>query len=155
MNLSGLLLGFDNLIQSLLLHHYEQPWHLDHLRNRLVSDISSYFMDRDRGVARYTDEILVEWGRTRGEDRHTTSYSSKKLEFVGKRIVRFGVGSLYIWEKKRLHCGKGVCEPVISFFLYFSLLLPLHHQSRTTSEVETHITNWMIRMGLASLFMYV
>lgn len=32
-----LLLGSDNLIQSLLQHHYEPPLHLDHLRNRMMS----------------------------------------------------------------------------------------------------------------------
>lgn len=31
------LLGFDNSIQSPLLHHYEQPCHLDHLQSPMMS----------------------------------------------------------------------------------------------------------------------
>jgi hypothetical protein len=109
---SDLLLGFDNLIQSPLLHHYEQPWHLGHLESRIMSvyqlTSSTVKTQTDHVWRRYS---MVGLGQGKQEGR-TTWYSSKKVELLGNKMVRSGVGSLYNWEKKRLHCGKGVWEPV-------------------------------------------
>lgn len=49
-------------------------------------------------------------------------YWLKKVEFLGKRVVRNGVLFLNSWEKNKLYCGNMVCE----FDERFSLLMGLY-----------------------------
>jgi hypothetical protein len=56
--------------------------------------------------------ISADLGPDVKEEGPTTRYCSKNVELGGKRISRDGEGLLKYCAKKRLHCGRGVWEPV-------------------------------------------